>query len=138
MDHSTIMKERPLAPRTVDSPQEVRMFKGPRAALIPFVLAGALLLPSTALAGERAPAPVTAPKVQATGKKDTQRPQAYYKKIQHQWLLEQKALYGGNMETAKMHRRKGHTLSAQYRRRVRLAEQAAGPEVVLWDPSMIE
>jgi hypothetical protein len=131
MDHTTIMKEKRLTPRTADSPQEVRMLKSIRAALIPMVLAGALLLPSTALAGERAPAPVAAPKAQATGKKDTKAPQEYYKKIQHQWLLELKALAYGNMEKAKMHRRKGHTLTKQYRQRVRLAEQAEGPEVVL-------
>ena len=62
---------------------------------------------------------------------DTKKPQEYYKKIQHQWLLELKALAYGNMEKAKMHRRKGHTLTKQYRQRVRLAEQAEGPEVVL-------
>ena len=69
---------------------------------------------------------------------DTKKPQEYYKKIQHQWQLEQKALANGDMEAVKMHRRKGHGLTKQYRQRVRLAEQAAGPEVVLWDTSLFD
>ena len=113
--------------RTVDSPQQVRMLKGIRAALIPVVLAGALLIPSTALAGELAPAPVAAPKAKATGKKATKAPQEYYKKIQHQWLLELKAHAYGNKEKAKMHRRKGRALTEQYRRRVWQAEHPAVP-----------
>jgi hypothetical protein len=53
MNHTTIVKKRLLTHRTVDSPQEVRMFHSLRAAFILVMLAGALLIPSTALAGER-------------------------------------------------------------------------------------
>ena len=83
---------------------------------------------------------------------DTKKLQECYKKIQHQWVLEQKARANGNMKAVKMHWRKGLALTEQYRQRVRLAEQAAGPAVspdittgisldfpvVLLDPSLFD
>jgi len=90
----------------------------------------AVALVAVALAASASPAGAVA--------QDTKKPQVYYKKIQHQWLLEQKALANGNIETAKMHRRKGRALTEQYQQRVRLTEQAEGPEVVLWDPSLFD
>jgi hypothetical protein len=73
----------------------------------------AVALAAVALAASASPAGATAP-------------QAYYKKIQHQWELELKAL-GGNEEKAKMHHLKYHTLIKQYRQRVAQAEQSAVP-----------
>jgi hypothetical protein len=102
----------------------------------------AVALVAVALAASAAPAGAVTP--------DTKKPQEYYKKIPHQWLLEQKALANGNMKAVKMHRRKGLALTEQYRQSVRLADQAAGPAVspditsgisldfpvVLMDPSL--
>jgi hypothetical protein len=76
-------------------------------------------LVAVALAASASPAGAVTP--------DTKTPQEYYKKIQHQWLLDQKALANGNMKAVKMQRRQGHALTEQYRQRVRLDE---GPRVL--------
>jgi hypothetical protein len=103
----------------------------------------AVALVAVALAGSASPAGAVT--------QDTKRPQEYYKKIQHQWVMKQQAVVNGNMKAAKMHLRKLRALTEQYRQRVQLAENAEGPsaspgttwvlsvpfpEVVLWDPSL--
>ena len=62
----------------------------------------AVALIAVALAASAAPAGAVTP--------DTKKLQECYKKIQHQWVLEQKARANGNMKAVKMHWRKGLAL----------------------------